>query len=71
MCFVDDDSNWCVLVKPLQILQLGLLQGPQKPSSILSRGTLGLTGIPLNSFLSLKPIIRTFLKNFTVFPIRC
>ena len=43
MRFVDDDSNWCVLVICLQISHLGLLQGPQKPFSVLSGGTLALT----------------------------
>ena len=33
MRFVDDDSNWCVLVIVIcfQISHVGLLQGPQKP----------------------------------------
>ena len=40
MRLVDDDSNWCILVICLQISYLDLLQGPQKPSSVLRGGTL-------------------------------
>ena len=63
MRFVDDDSNWCVLVICLQISLLGLLQGPQKPSSVLSGGTLTLTRMSFKLFPFLKPIIRTFSKT--------
>ena len=60
MRFVDNDSNWCVLVICLQISQLGLLQGPQKPSSVLSGGILALTRTSFKLCLFLKPIIGTF-----------
>ena len=43
MRFVDDNSDWCLLVICLQISHLGLLQGPQKPSTVLSGGTFALT----------------------------
>ena len=42
---VDDDLDWCALVTCLQTSDLGLLQGPQKPSSVLSGGTLALTSV--------------------------
>ena len=50
MRFVDDDSNWCDLVIYLQISRLGLLQGPQKPPSVLSAGTLALTRMSFKLF---------------------
>ena len=55
--FVDDDSNWCVLVICLQISHLGLPHGPQKPSSVLRGGTLALTKMSFKLFPFLKPII--------------
>ena len=64
MRFVDDDSNWCVLVICLQISHLGLLQGSQKPFSVLSGGTLALTRISFKLFPFLKPIIETFSETF-------
>ena len=57
MDFVDDDSDWCVLVICLQISHLGLLHGPQKPSSVLSGGTLAVTRMSFKLFPFLKPII--------------
>ena len=64
MRFVDDDSNWCVLVICLQISHLGLFQGPQKPFSVLSGGTLALTRMSFKLLPLLKPIIGTFSKTF-------
>ena len=61
MRFVDDDSNWRVLIICLQVSHLGSLQGPQEPSSVLSGGNLALTRIKLFPFL--KPIIGTFSKT--------
>ena len=57
MRFVDDDSNWCVLVICLQISHLGLLHGPQKPYSVLRGGTLALTRMSFKLFPFLKPIL--------------
>ena len=64
MRFVDDDSNWCVLIC-LQISHLGLgsLQGQQKPSLVLSGGTLAVTRMSFKLFLFLQPFIETFSKN--------
>ena len=59
MHFVDDDSNLCALVMCLQISHLGLLHEPQKPSSVLSGGTLALTRILFKRFPFLKPTIGT------------
>ena len=70
MRFVDDDSNWSVLVICLQISHLGLLQGPQKPSSVLSGGTLGLTKMSFKLFPFLESISGTVSKTF-VLPIQC
>ena len=56
MRFVDDDSNWCVLVICLQISHLGLLQGPQKPFLVLSGDTLALTRMSFKLLPLLKPI---------------
>ena len=56
-------QNWFVLVICLQISHLGLLQGPQQPSSILSGGTLALTRMSFKLFPFFKPIIATFSKN--------
>ena len=64
MRFVDDDSNSCVLVICFQISHLGLLQGPQKPFSVLGGGTLALTRMSFKLFPFLKPIIGTFSKTF-------
>ena len=63
MRFVDNDSNWCILVICLQISHLGLLQGPQKPSSVLSGGTFAVTRMSFKLFPFLKPIIGTFSKT--------
>ena len=70
MRFVDDDSNWCVLVICLQISHLGLLHGPQKPYSVLRGGTLTLTRMSFKLFPFFKTYYWNILKNFTVFPIR-
>ena len=64
MRFADDDSDWCVLVICLQISHLGLLQGPQKPFSVLIGGTLAPTRMSFKLFPFLKPIIGTFSKTF-------
>ena len=64
MRFVDDDSNWCVLVICLEISHLGLLQGPQKLLLVLSGSTLALTRMSFKLFPFLKPIIGTFSKTF-------
>ena len=61
--YLDVDSNWCVLVTCLQISHLGLLQGPQKPSSVLTGGTLALTGMSFKLFPFLKRIIGIFSKT--------
>ena len=66
MRFLDDDSNWCVLLICLQISHLGLLHGPQKPSSVLSGDTLALTRMSFKLFPFLKPIIRIFSKTLRV-----
>ena len=64
MRFVDDDSNWNVLVIHLQISHLGLLQGPQNPSSVLIGGTLALTRMSFKLFPFLKRIVGAFSKTF-------
>ena len=66
MRFVDDDSNWCVLVICLQISHLGLLQGPQKPFSVLTGCTLALTRMSFKLLPLLKPITGIFSKPFCV-----
>ena len=63
MRFVDDYANWCVLVLHLQMSHLGLLRGPQKPSSVLSGGTLALIRVSFKLFPFLKPVIGTFSKT--------
>ena len=72
MRFVDDDSNWCVLVICLQISHFGFLQGPQKPSSVSSEGTLALTRMSFKLFPFLKLIIVTFSKTllYSLFGVR-
>ena len=56
----------CVLVICLQILHLGLLQGPQKSFSVVGGGTLVLIRMFFKLFPFLKPIIGTSQKLFCV-----
>ena len=80
MCFVDDDSNRCVLVICLQISHFGLMQGLQKSPSVLSGGILALTRMACKLFPFLKLLLEYSQKLYrlpypvlkeNVFSIKC